>query len=51
MQIDALQQYGVERPCQEKMTGIKKDYPQIEELLKVFRKGDKIVVYKIDRIS
>ncbi len=30
------------------MTGIKKDYPQIEELLKVYRKGDKIVIYKID---
>ncbi|MED2997442.1 recombinase family protein, partial [Bacillus tropicus] len=51
MQIDALQQYGVERLYQEKMTGIKKERPQLEELLKVLRKGDKIVVYKLDRIS
>lgn len=51
MQIDALQQYGVEKLYQEKMTGIKKDRPQLEELLKVLRKGDKIVIYKLDRIS
>lgn len=50
MQIDALQQYGVEKLYQEKMTAIKKDRPQLEELLKVLRKGDKIVVYKLDRI-
>lgn len=29
----------------------KKDRPQLEELLKVLRKGDKIVIYKLDRIS
>lgn len=51
MQIDALQQYGVEKLYQEKMAGIKKDRPQLEKLLKVLRKGDKIVVYKLDRIS
>lgn len=50
MQIDALQQYGVEKLYQEKMTAIKKDRPQLEELLKVLRKDDKIVVYKLDRI-
>lgn len=51
MQIDALQQYGIDKLYQEKMTGIKKDRLQLEELLKVLRKGDKIVVYKLDRIS
>ncbi|SEG88341.1 Resolvase, N terminal domain [Bacillus sp. ok061] len=51
MHIDALQQYGIDKLYQEKMTGTKKDRPQLEELLKVLRKGDKIVVYKLDRIS
>jgi DNA invertase Pin-like site-specific DNA recombinase len=51
MQIDALKRYGCEEIYQEKMTGTKKDRPQLEELLKVLRKGDKVVVYKLDRIS
>ncbi|CAM3594440.1 recombinase family protein [Brevibacillus invocatus] len=51
MQIDALNKYGVERIFQEKMTGTKKDRPQLDELLKLLRKGDKVVVYKLDRIS
>ncbi|MDQ0227338.1 DNA invertase Pin-like site-specific DNA recombinase [Metabacillus niabensis] len=33
------------------MTGARKDRPQLEELLKVLRSGDKIVGYKLDRIS
>lgn len=51
MQVDALNKYGVERIFQEKMTGTKKDRPQLDELLKLLRKGDKVVVYKLDRIS
>lgn len=51
MQIDALHQYGAEKIYQEKTTGTKKDRLQLDELLKVLRKGDKVVVYKLDRIS
>lgn len=51
MQIDALTQYGVEKIYKEKLTGTRKDRPQLDELLKVLRNGDKIVVYKLDRIS
>ncbi|PEW23994.1 recombinase family protein, partial [Bacillus cereus] len=51
MQIDALQQFGVEKIYEEKMTGTRRDRPQLEELLKVLRSGDKVVVYKLDRIS
>ncbi|MED0668472.1 recombinase family protein [Bacillus badius] len=51
MQIDSLQQYGAEKIYQEKMTGTRKDRQQLEELLKVLRKGDKVIVYKLDRIS
>lgn len=51
LQIDALEKYGVERIFEEKMTGTRKDRPALEELLKYVREGDKIVVYKLDRIS
>ncbi|WP_081415119.1 recombinase family protein [Ectobacillus panaciterrae] len=51
LQIDALEKYGVEEIYQEKITGTKTDRPELEQLLKVLRKGDKIVVYKLDRIS
>lgn len=33
------------------MTGTKTDRPELEQLLKVFRKGDKVVVHKLDCIS
>jgi len=51
MQVDALTKFGVEKIYKEKLTGTRKDRPQLEELLKVLRNGDKIVVYKLDRIS
>lgn len=51
MQLDALNRYGVDKIFHEKLTGTRKDRPQLEELLKVLRKGDKVVVYKLDRIS
>ncbi|MDQ0186644.1 DNA invertase Pin-like site-specific DNA recombinase [Cytobacillus kochii] len=30
---------------------MRRDWPQLKELLKVLRSGDKVVVYKLDRIS
>lgn len=51
MQIDALKKYGCERIFQEKITGTKKERPQLDELLKLLRAGDKLVIYKLDRIS
>jgi len=33
------------------MTGTRKDRPKLEELHKTLRKGDMVVVYKLDRIS
>ncbi|MBN6885725.1 recombinase family protein [Cytobacillus horneckiae] len=51
IQVDALAQFGVEKIYKEKLTGTRKDSPQLEELLKVLRSGDKIVVYKLDRFS
>ncbi|MGM7683532.1 recombinase family protein [Cytobacillus sp. Hm23] len=51
LQLDALKDYGVDEIYQEKMTGTKKDRPQLQELIKQLRTGDKVVVYKLDRIS
>lgn len=36
---------------EEKESGKRKNRPQLDELLKVLRKGDTVVVYKLDRIS
>ena len=49
LQIDALNQYGVDQIFQEKMTGIKRERPQLDEMLKYLRKGDTVVV--LDRIG
>jgi DNA invertase Pin-like site-specific DNA recombinase len=51
MQIDALEKYGCERIYQEKVTGTKKDRPKLAEMMTILRPGDKIVIYKLDRIS
>lgn len=51
MQLDVLKKFGVDKIYQEKMTGTRKDRFSLEELLKVIRPGDKIIVYKLDRIS
>lgn len=51
MQIDALEKYGCERIYREKITGTKKDRPQLAELMTILRPGDKVVIYKLDRIS
>ncbi len=53
MQIDALKKYGIDERniFKEKITGTKKDRPALDQLLNIIRKGDKVVVYKLDRIS
>lgn len=51
MQIDALKQYGAERIFEEKMTGSKRERPQLDEMLKYVRSGDTVVVWKLDRIG
>jgi DNA invertase Pin-like site-specific DNA recombinase len=51
LQLDALAHYGVDQTFEEKESGKKKNRPQLDDLLKVLRKGDTVVVYKLDRIS
>jgi DNA invertase Pin-like site-specific DNA recombinase len=49
--MDALKSRGVEKIYSEKMSGTKADRPQLIELLKVLRKGDTLVVWKLDRLG
>lgn len=51
LQIDALQNAGCFEIFEEKITGTKKDRPALNEMLKMLRAGDRVVVYKFDRIS
>lgn len=51
MQLDALTNAGCFEIFEEKMTGTKKDRPALNEMLKMLREGDRVVVYKLDRIS
>lgn len=51
LQLDALTHYRVDQTFEEKESGMKKKRPQLDELLKILRKGDTVIVYKLDRIS
>jgi DNA invertase Pin-like site-specific DNA recombinase len=51
MQKDAFEKYGVDVVYEEKLSGTKKDRPKLTALLDVLKPGDKVVVYKLDRIS
>jgi len=50
-QIDQLQQLGCERIFQEKVTGSKKERPELDKLLDQLRTGDIIVVTELTRLS
>lgn len=50
-QLDALKKYGVERIYDEKITGTKKDRPELDELLSVVKSGDTIVVESLSRLG
>lgn len=51
LQIDALGKAGCFEIFEEKVSGTKKDRPALNEMLKMLRAGDRVVVYKLDRIS
>lgn len=50
-QIDALKKSGCETIFEEKMSGGRWDRPNLHELFKHIRKGDTVVVWKLDRLS
>lgn len=50
-QIDTLKQAGCERIYSEKVTGTKKDRPELERLLDIIREGDTVIVSELTRLS
>lgn len=51
MQLDELKRFGCEEIVTEKESGAKKDRKELQLLLSKLRKGDKLVVYKLDRLG
>lgn len=50
-QLDILREAGAEEIFSEKMTGTKKDRPELQKLLKQLRAGDTILVADLTRLS
>ena len=50
-QIDALKEFGCEKIFTEKISGTKKDRPELNAMLQFLRQGDQCVVVKLDRIG
>jgi DNA invertase Pin-like site-specific DNA recombinase len=51
LQIDALKAADCDRIYQEKATGSKTDRPELMRLLDNARKGDVVIVWKMDRLG
>jgi DNA invertase Pin-like site-specific DNA recombinase len=51
LQLDALTKEGCERISQEKASGAQRDRPELKATLGYMRKGDTLVVWKIDRLA
>lgn len=50
-QLDMLTSYGVEKIYQEKMTGTKKDRPELNRMKDALRKGDIVVIESLSRLG
>ena len=50
-QLDDLQRIGCQKIFQEKVSGAKSDRPELKKLLQVLKKGDSVVVWKLDRLG
>ncbi len=51
LQIDALNKEGCDRIFEEKASGASRDRPELKSALEYARKGDVIVVWKLDRLA
>lgn len=51
LQVDALNKEGCEQIFQEKITGSKAKRPELDNLLANLRKGDVVVIWKLDRLG
>lgn len=50
-QLDALRAYGVDEIFEEKITGTKRNRPELNKLLSKLRTGDTLVVYELKRLG
>lgn len=50
-QVDALEKVGCEQVFQEKFTGKLRERPELSLCLRTLRKGDVLVVWKLDRLA
>ena len=50
-QIDILKKYGVDKIYNEKMTGTKKDRPELNKLLDRMSEGDTVVIESLSRLG
>jgi DNA invertase Pin-like site-specific DNA recombinase len=51
LQLNALKEAGCSRIYQEKISGVKKERPELQRLLDQLRSGDIVVVWKLDRLA
>jgi DNA invertase Pin-like site-specific DNA recombinase len=51
LQIDALNDFGVQKIFREKASGAKDDRQQLQIALDILSEGDTLVVYKLDRLA
>ena len=51
LQIDALRKKGCEEIFEEKISGTSKDRPELEQCLRMLRKGDTLTVWRLDRLG
>lgn len=51
LQLDALKKAGCEQVFEEKLSGAKAKRTRLEELKHILRKGDQVVVWKLDRLG
>ena len=51
IQLEKLKNYGCDEIYQEKISGIKENRSEFKKLLDRLRKGDKIIVQRLDRLG
>ena len=51
LQLDALKLSGCEEIFEEKVSAASKERPQLSRLFSILRKGDSVVVWKLDRLG
>ena len=50
-QLDMLRSYGVDKIYTEKMTGTKRDRPELNQLLERMEAGDTVVIESLSRLG